>query len=155
MPTTSRKKREYQPDGTRDKLDKKRYDQHTKDLPNLRIGQHIRVLNKEAIIWTTAAVTQACTEPRSYIVQTLSGQIFRRNGQHLREDSSKIKTRHKVYPFEIPQRSTQGWRPTHHQNYPSQHTPHETHDSNLLSGTATHIRTRSGRIIRPPTKFNE
>ena len=64
------------------------YDQHAKDLPDIQIGQHVRMYDKDTNRWSPAVVTQTCTEPRSYIIKTPSGQVLRRNRKHLRGDPS-------------------------------------------------------------------
>ena len=64
-------------------LQKKQHDQHTKDLSNLNTGQLVRVPDHDTRNWTPAIARQACTELRSYIIETLTGQVLRRNRRHL------------------------------------------------------------------------
>ena len=49
---------------------KKQHDQHAKDLSNLNTGRLMRVQDHDTRKWTPAIVRQACTEPRSYIIET-------------------------------------------------------------------------------------
>ena len=60
---------------------KRYYDKHAKELTPLRPGQE--VLIKSGKTWEPAVVNSLPTEPRSYNVQTSSGQIYRRNRRHL------------------------------------------------------------------------
>ncbi len=65
---TKRKQKEY-------------YDQHTKDLPTLKLGERIRIKDKSA--WKPAIITQIHANPRSYIVRTTEGNLYRRNRRHI------------------------------------------------------------------------
>ena len=67
---------------------KKQHDQHAKDLSNLNTGQLMRVQDHDTGKWTPAIVRQGCTEPRSYIFETPTGQVLRRSRRHLKEDVS-------------------------------------------------------------------
>ena len=66
---------------------KRQYDEHAKDLPNLIAGQRVRVQDQDTRRWSPAIIRQACAEPRSYIIETSTGQVLRRNRRHLKEDA--------------------------------------------------------------------
>ena len=147
----------YQPACTRDKLNKKAYyDQHAKDLPDIQIGQHVRMHDKDTNRWSPAVVTQMCTEPRSYIIKTPSGQVLRRNRKHLREDPSTA-TR---YPPEIipsrgetnPSKDNKKKIPNTPSQTSNHHVPQESH---TRSNTTENKTTKSGRIIKPPARYCE
>ena len=72
----------------RQSYQKSQHGQLIRDLPNILEGQRVRVYDPDSSKWSPAVVTQKCVEPRSYIVQTLSGKSLRRNRKHLREDKS-------------------------------------------------------------------
>lgn len=55
-----------------------------RELPPLRPGQHVTVMNKDRGTWHPATVVRKCVEPRSYIVQTPNGNQVRRCRSHLR-----------------------------------------------------------------------
>ncbi|GFO45202.1 hypothetical protein PoB_007170700 [Plakobranchus ocellatus] len=60
------------------------YDTHTKELPVLQVNKRVTVQDTTGS-WSPATVINHSGDPRSYIVQTDSGQILRRNRLHLRE----------------------------------------------------------------------
>ena len=68
-------------------MQKRQYDEHAKDLPNLIAGQWVRVQDQDTRRWSPAIIRQACAEPRSYIIGTPTGQVLRRNRRHLKEDA--------------------------------------------------------------------
>ena len=51
-------------------------------------GQLVRVQDKDMRKWTPAIVRQARAEPRSYIIETPTGQVLHRNCRHHKEDVS-------------------------------------------------------------------
>ena len=82
-------------------LQKKQHDQHAKDLSNLNTVQLVRVQDHDTKKWNPAIVKQACTEPRSYIIEPLTGQVLRRNCRHLKGDvrnSNKTLTSFQIHP---------------------------------------------------------
>ncbi|GFO37708.1 retrovirus-related pol polyprotein from transposon 297-like protein [Plakobranchus ocellatus] len=61
------------------------YDTHTKELPVLQVNSRVTVQDTTTGRWSPATVINHSGDPRSYIVQTDSGQILRRNRLRLRE----------------------------------------------------------------------
>ncbi|GFS27367.1 endogenous retrovirus group K member 11 Pol protein [Elysia marginata] len=61
------------------------YDTHTKELPVLQPNSKVTVLDTTTGKWSPATVMKHSGEPRTYVVQTDSGQILCRNRLHLRE----------------------------------------------------------------------
>ena len=57
------------------------YDRQTKELPPLKVGDKIRTQKKTH--WEPAIVTGVSMKPRSYIITTPQGNVFRRNRKHL------------------------------------------------------------------------
>ena len=55
------------------------------NLPPLRVGQRVRVQNRESNRWFPATIAQRCTEPCSYVITIQNGTMLRRNRSHLRE----------------------------------------------------------------------
>ena len=62
------------------------------ELPPLYPGQDVRVLDKASRTWKPATIVGKCNEPRSYVVQTSSGNEIRRNRGQLRELNKNGKT---------------------------------------------------------------
>ena len=64
-------------------IQKRQYDEHAKDLPNLIAGQRVQVQNQ-----VTRRVQRLSDKPaRSYIIETPTGQVLCRNRRHLKEDA--------------------------------------------------------------------
>ena len=62
-----------------------RYDETASAKPDLMVGQHVRLFNKDSRRWEPAIVTGQAETPRSYFVQRLAGGVvLRRNRIHLR-----------------------------------------------------------------------
>ena len=58
------------------------HDQHAKCQKQLKEGQDVYVYQNEK--WKEAVVKKKCAEPRSYIIKTQDGKIYRRNQDRLR-----------------------------------------------------------------------
>ena len=71
----------YQRLADRQQKQKKAYDRSAKDLPPVIPGQDVRIQDPQSGRWTPATVTKST--PRSYLVQTPSGGILRRNSRHI------------------------------------------------------------------------
>ena len=68
--------------GQRASYDPKYANQHTRTLPELAVGDTVRIRAQNK--WSTKAkVVQKHHTPRSYVVETEKGQVYRRNRQHL------------------------------------------------------------------------
>jgi hypothetical protein len=57
------------------------YNRGTKPLPSLKPGETVRV--RQGNLWQPARVEEKHWTPRSYMVRTPDGQLYRRNRQHL------------------------------------------------------------------------
>ena len=145
-------------------LQKRQHNEHAKDLPNFCAGQRVRVQDQDTRGWTPAVVRQACTEPRSYIVETPSGQVLRRNRRHLKEDAYTSNTT-QAFLHNTPLHHTQLKPPNIPNILPAETT--NTHTSMCTPSAETHgpvhctqssnnkpsgIITRSGRIVNSPYK---
>ena len=58
------------------------YDQHAKCQKQLKERQDVYVYQNEK--WKEAVVERKCAEPRSYIIKTEDGNVYRRNRNRLR-----------------------------------------------------------------------
>ena len=150
----------------RQSYQKSQHDRHIRDLPNILEGQRVPVYDPDSSKWSPAVVTQRCVEPRSYIVQTSSGKTLRRNCKHLREDKSVATLNPEVsastpaispeYNGESAVGTTTNHSPMEQtstattKGRPVPDTPHKT----PYTHHGTQKTSRSGRVIRPPRKFN-
>lgn len=114
---------------------KKYFDQHAlkEDLPPLYPGQRVRAQNPTHGNWDLATVASQTDGPRSYLLQTANGYMIRRNRQHIRS---------------APIRPTPPQTPKHvtFAEPPACTTQSPQRDSQQY--------TRSGRMVRPPSKMN-
>ena len=94
--------------------------------------------NKEQ--WRHVTIKKQHETPRSYVVETPEGKVYRRNRKHLRHTASKPINR-ELYDFEIqPQNESTN---VVSKTPPQQQTP----------ATETMVKTRSGRIVKPPERY--
>ena len=150
----------------RQSYQKSQHDEHIRNLPNILKGQRVRVYDPDSSKWSPVVVTQRCVEPRSYIVQTSSGKSLRRNHKHLREDKSAA-TLNPEASVSIPVISPESngesavdtttnhslmeqTSTTKTKGRPVPDTPYKT----PYTHHGTQKTSRSGRVIRPPRKFN-
>ena len=67
----------------KERQDKQRgyYDQQSRELPPLHVGQSVRVQDPNSKLWSPATIQAKCSEPRSYLVEKPNGSVLRRNSQ--------------------------------------------------------------------------
>lgn len=63
------------------------FNQRTRALQNLHTGENVRIWQQGA--WNPAQVTGLSEHPRSYVVQTPDGQVYRRNRKFLMQSRGK------------------------------------------------------------------
>ena len=141
---------------------KRQYGEHAKDLPNLIAGQWVQVQDQDTRRWSPAIIRQACAEPRSYIIETPTGQVLRRNRRHLKEDAYTPNTT-QAFLHNTPPHHIQITPPNSPNILPTENT--NTHTNTCTPSTETHgpvhkaqssnqkpsgTITRSGHIINPP-----
>ena len=123
---------------------KRYYDKKAKNLPPVKPNDTVRYQGKQT--WEPAVVLNCHSAPRSYNIKTAKGRVLRRNRRHLKKTSEDP---HNVTitiddPF-----TTEDSPSAANQTPPvvSVEPPH----SRLTS--VHEERTRSGRVIRPPTRY--
>ena len=134
----------------RQSTQKQYHDRQARDLPPLRSGQTVSILDPNSGRWTPATVAEKCHEPRSYIVRTPNGSILRRNRRHIR-DLEPVKKR---VTFDIdPQTPSQSSPQPPVTTPPRVNTPTPPP---LHQPTVHHpeYKTRSGRLVRKPEKLS-
>ena len=116
---------------------KRYYDRGSRQLPVVREGEKIRVQLQNK--WKPAVMTKKLETPRSYIVQTSTGQKLRRNRHHIRKRKSVVST------TEEPIEESQFDETKEDQENINQERQPET--------SAQEYRTRSGRVSKQPERF--
>ena len=145
----------------------KHFDQHTKQLSELRSGDMVRMKLPGKTQWSQAVVSSKIA-PRSYKVE-VNGRFYRRNRTQLRSTKEPVKespsemdeddlTTSNNLPeqTQLSPASTQGkaaTTPPRRQLFPSPRTK-ELSARTPQVATTTEIRTRYGRLIKPPKKFD-
>lgn len=77
---------------TRQNKQKEYFHQGSKPLQKLQIGENVRIWQDG--VWNAVQVTGLSDQPRSFVVQTTDGQVYRRNRKFLiksKEQSNKTK----------------------------------------------------------------
>ena len=129
------------------------HDRHAgPELPVLHAGQRVTILNKETHLWSPGEIVSKCAEPRSYIVKTTNGTMLRRTRAHLRALQSE--NIHNEATEHTRQRVTFREHNTDEQQVatPVMTTGEPPPDEATSLAPAI---TRSGRIIRKPSRFQE
>ena len=148
---------------------KSHYDKSAKPLVKLNINDTVRILNRGT--WKPAVLKeQHQTAPRSYIVQSESGNELRRNRRHLQRT---LEPPHQIYPANTNYRFLSSEQtPLIAAQPPDQsrlNTPVAGTDQNVVDDSETDqdhtmvsspptpsrmMSTRSGRLVRPPIKLD-
>ena len=147
------------------------YDQHTKSLNPLQIGQQVRVRSNDQT-WQPATVLREADAPRSYVVQTKANRQYRRNRKHLKvvttdeksSDSDSNTGSSSVHDSwhhspDLPQTEDVHFRQASMPELPvavgQENTvvslPSAAEVDNSLRSSVT---TRSGRQVKPPSRIN-
>ena len=118
---------------------KRQYDKTAKPLPELQIGQPVRL---QPTSHHTPWKTGTCVDTdgsRSYIIELDSGQVLRRNRKHLR-------------PARQPETPTPEIHPAQPTLYP-RHTHHQMNQPNRLSETNQVTQTMEQQFLRSRSRF--
>ena len=112
-------------------------------------GQPVRIQHHVTGKWNPATIETVRPEPRSYDVRTASGGVLRRNRVQIRRshETRPIDADPVSHPDDMP--STAAVEPVER--------PDEAHDSGKrvrFSTPEAGYQTRSGRLSKPPAKFN-
>ena len=133
------------------------FDQGTRTLSHLQDGENVRI--RQGSKWEPATVVKKHNSPRSYIVKTTGGQVYRRNRRHL------LKTKETSFPgtpddtqSEHTGRVGQGTLPSADPPSPTPDcstvppSPKVVTDNTVNSPVTT---TRYGRPVRMPKRYIE
>ena len=61
------------------------YNQHTRELPNLKVGNHVAIQNPKSKMWDIYGMVTATASHRRYLVKTQSGRVLVRNRRFIRK----------------------------------------------------------------------
>lgn len=61
------------------------FDQGKRDLKELKTGDRVRLLDSKSRTWPTSATVTEEQSPRSYLIRTDNGAVYRRNRAHLKQ----------------------------------------------------------------------
>ena len=127
------------------------YNSNSKPLPEFTPGTTVHMTTRRG--WEPATVISKRGEPRAYDVQTPSGVTFRRNRRHLRRIHPNLQRDGEYELFEQPEAlptedSEPPLSPQQDQSAPA--------CEESTGSPSTPIRsTRSGRLIKPPSKYKD
>ena len=132
---------------------KTHFDVNAKDLPKLELGDAVRI--QDGKVWKPARVVAVHSKaPRSYMVDTPTGRVLRRNRRHLlRTREGDIVNPAKAH-YKAARRGDDHHIPpspvmqSNHMNQQFQNTPE------LLTQNKP-VTTRSGREVKVPIKFKD
>ncbi|XP_030851255.1 uncharacterized protein K02A2.6-like [Strongylocentrotus purpuratus] len=122
---------------------KERYDKHARDLPELNIGQTVRLQNMHNNRWSQSGIVKVKLPNRSYLVETEYGEIRRRNRRHLRPAPTRRDDRF--------QQTTQTDSDPDDEDV-SEPTPERS--GVPAQQASSYMTTRSGRISKPPNRMD-
>ena len=140
------------------------YDQHTHVLPSLTPGERVTVQNPRTLEWKPAVITNKPERAqRSYNVSTEHGKELRGNRSKIRQIPQKPS---KHVSFDMRNNQSHQFTPADKEHVMAKNSPCQTKHGNsplldseqassLTPGTTgSHYVTRSGRVVKPPSKMN-
>lgn len=133
----------------RQQTQKMYYDQQARLLPDLQTGERVRMQRGET--WQPAVVEKEHELPRSYIVRTPEGGLYRRNRKHLKKTNEKETD---AYQHSATETSAD-------MQYPDSQTDTQLADIPAVQNTDIHDHqqqspiqtTRSGRVVKVPMRY--
>lgn len=141
---------------SRQQKQKQYFNQGTRTLSDLQDGENVRI--RQGNKWEPATVIKKHNLPRSYIVKTTCGQVYRRNRRHL------LKTKEICFP-ETPDIPSEHPDDVGQDTLPSADPPSSSSDcstvphspgivdDNTESASSPVTRTRHGRIVKVPQRY--
>lgn len=145
---------------------KKYHDRHAHDLAALQKGQHILMKKEEQGRWIPATVLNEASEPRSYMVQTPNGTMYRRNRRHLLQINPPRRTlirwaddednadQDSGTPAAVPPATTEAPGPGHEDHGTENHQQQIINSKPPHTHTFNKYTTRTGRIVKRPNRMD-
>ena len=125
---------------------KERYDKHARDLQELDIGDHVRLQDMHNNKWSQSGVIRKKLPNRSYLVEISNGEIRRRNRRHLRLAPQR-RDEQIQWPTQMDSDSDDNADDS------AGGTPVQLAEPPADPGPPS-LRTRSGRISKPPVRLD-
>ena len=125
---------------------KERYDKHARDLQELDIGDHVRLQDMHNNKWSQSGVIRKKLPNRSYLVEISNGEIRRRNRRHLRLAPQR-RDEQIQWPTQMDSDSDDNADDS------AGGTPVQLAEPPADPGPPS-LRTRSGRISKPPDRLD-
>lgn len=134
---------------------KKVYDSKSQTLPPLSVDQPV-FIQRGKRDWVPGKITEIEDTPRSYRVQTPEGSVFRRNRFHLRPENMQEKEDTSYPPEPENQQPDDNISNSEITPSPSTQRPEDReHSEAPVQTQKLENRTRSGRLVKIPTRFGD
>jgi len=141
-----------------DMLDKRQQEQQKQynktamqnPFPELKAGQPVRMQMQHGATWRPAVVVSKANEPRSYVVKTPDGAVYRRNRRMLRQTNESFNTPELLEDVEDEQQDDGGEGLNEDEPLPNGQAE-ANHDANPAPPPV--VITRYGRQVRPPMRY--
>ena len=114
-------------------------------LQPLKTGETVRV--KQEGEWRPAKVIEIADTPRSYLVKTSEGAVYRRNRRHLHKDASQDQS---ILYADVETNAEMKQPTSAEQEQQPQSSEDQQHEANNISDG---YRTRSGRLVKVPDRY--
>lgn len=134
----------------RQKKQKEYFDQRSKPLQKLQVGNKVRIWQDGT--WNPAEVTGLSEQPRSYVVQTPDGKVYRRNRKFLMKSKEQSDT---------PRKDTDNQNVTEQKGCDNTEEEQEMdtqtwkRDVSPTELSSLPVRTASGRVVSKPKRLIE
>ena len=130
----------------RQKIQKTNHDEHCGiELPPFVVGQKVTIQDQRSGEWSPAQIKEVCPEPRSYLVETPNGYVYRRNRQHIRD----------IQPVRTPRRVTFADERGDDQQSTSESDCCDADNSSTNCKVPKTYTSRYGRVSRRPERLIE
>lgn len=138
------------------------YDKNAgRELKPLHEGDTVLIQNEKK--WIAGKIEQRHSHPRSYLVKATNGRQYRRNRRHIRPTRADFQPKQSVLSPEVPDtvsdehHSDSKAKPEREPHVGPMEPPEETaapHSPSVTSPPVPLV-TRSGRVVRIPSRFED
>ena len=136
---------------------KERYDLRARDLPELNIGDRVQLLDMNSNKWTVKGVVKKKLPNRSYLIETESGEIRRRNRRHIRPQPRRRQDQRAPFSDVSDDDQRRYRHDTFYDDDDDDDQSRDVRDDNppAQDNAPAATTTRSGRIVKPPDRLIE
>lgn len=135
-----------------DKVKQKHYyDKAVRELPPLDRGDTVRIRDYRDKAWSTKGVVREEVSPMSYLIETGTGNVYRRNRQHVLKCTNR----------EVVPNQTEDHEPMVHRNNVNLDRDHAYDETDVMSGSPdkdddpTTVTTKSSRTVNKQNRLIE